>query len=192
MLSSSQFAIVLAAAEPAASGNPVSFAEGLTFWTIVTFLLVAIFLRAKVWGPLMKMLDERESSIQSAIDAARHEREQAQKLLAEQQEEAQKARREAAELVRKSQTEVERAKEELFAKARAEAEAMIESARKQIAEERRKAVAEIRDIAVDLAIAAAGRLVSRELDDEAHRKLAEEFVSSVQKEGSSSLGTPAA
>lgn len=190
MIASPQFAIVLAAAEQGSS-NPVSFAEGLIFWTIVTFLITAVFLRLKVWGPLMKMLDAREKSIQEAIDAARHEREQAQKLLTEQQEEAQKARREVAEVVRRSQAEVERAKEELFAKAKADAEAMVESARKQIAEERRRAVAEIRTMAVDLAIGAASKLVSRELDDQAHRQLAEEFVASVQKDAGR-LGNPAA
>lgn len=177
----SSFPLLLAAAE--AGSSPVDFATGLAFWTLVTFIILAVFLRAKVWGPLMKILDEREGSIQQAIDAARTEREQAQKLLAEQQQEAQKARQEAAEMVRKSQAEVEKAREELFAKARAESEALLENARKQIAEERRKAVAEIRGIAVELAIGAAGKLVARELDGDSQRKLAEEFVADIQKDG---------
>lgn len=175
--------IVLAAAE--AGGLASAVAGGLVFWTIVTFLVVAAFLRWKVWGPLLAMLSEREKSIQDAIDAARREREQAERLLEEQKAAAAEARREAAEMVRRSQAEVEAAKTELFAKARTEADALLAQARKQIEEERRRAIADIRAVAVDLSIRTAERLVARELDDAAHRKLAEDFVTSLERDASS-------
>ena len=57
---------------------------GLAFWFLITFILVAAVLRWKVWGPLASTIEEREKSIQSAIDQAKLEREQAEKLLTEQ------------------------------------------------------------------------------------------------------------
>ena len=164
-----------------AEGGLIDPQPGLAIWTLITFLLVAAFLRWKVWGPLMSVIDERETSIQEAIDTAKKEREAAEKLLAEQQAAIAEAKKEAAELVRKNRAEVEAAKAELVARAKAEAEAMLETARKQIADEKRKAIAEIRVLAVDLAIGAASKVVSTKLDDAGHRGLAEEFIRSVEQ-----------
>ena len=164
-----------------AEGGLIDPQPGLAIWTLITFLLVAAFLRWKVWGPLMAVIDEREQSIQEAIDTAKSEREAAQKLLAEQQAAIADAKKEAAELVRKNRAEVEAAKAELVARAKAEAEAMLETARKQINDEKRKALAEIRVLAVDLAIGAASKVVSTNLDEASHRGLAEEFIRSVEQ-----------
>jgi len=43
-----------------AEGSLVSVNPGLAIWTLVTFLLVAVVLRWKVWGPLMHMIEARE------------------------------------------------------------------------------------------------------------------------------------
>jgi len=162
-----------------AEGGLIDPQPGLALWTLITFLVVAAFLRWKVWGPLMEVIDEREKSIQDALDGARKEREAADKLLAEQQAAIVEARKEAAELVRKNRAEVEAFKAELMAKAKAEADHLLDTARKQITDEKRKAIAEIRVQAVDLALAAAARVVSAKMDDESHRGLAEEFIRSV-------------
>jgi len=162
-----------------AEGSLIDPQPGLAIWTLITFLLVALFLRWKVWGPLMEVIDEREKSIQDALDGAKAEREAAERLLAEQQAAIAEARRDAADLVRKNRAEVEAVKTELMAKAKAEADHLLENARKQIDDEKKKAMAELRVHAVDLALAAASRVASASLDDNHHRALADEFIRSV-------------
>lgn len=157
---------------------------GLAVWTLVTFLLVATVLRWKVWGPLMKIIGEREQTIQDAVDSARKEREEAERLLSDQKVAAEKARKETAELIKQNREEVEKAKEELFAKARSEADAMLAQARRTIEEEKRKALAEVREVAVTLAIGAAGKLLERNLDDASQRKLAEDYLQQLSKSDS--------
>lgn len=154
---------------------------GLAIWTLVTFLLVAIVLRWKVWGPLMGIIEAREKNIEDAVEAARREREEAERLLTEQQAEAEKARKETAELIRQNRAEVEKAKEELMAKARAEADAFLAQARRTIEDERRKALADVREVAVSLAMGAAGKLIEKNLDDAAQRKLATDYLESLPK-----------
>ncbi len=155
---------------------------GLLIWTTVTFLLVVIFLGWKVWGPLMKIIDEREKSIQDSVDQARLEREQAEKLLEEQKKAAGEARAEAAEMVRKNRAEVDAAKVELMEKAKSEAEQLVIAARHTIEEEKRKALAEVRSAAVDLALAAASNIVKLGMDDQTQRTLAQEFIASIEQE----------
>ena len=63
-----------------------------------------------------------------------------------------------------------------MAAAKKESEDLLAAARKTIAEEQRQAVAEVRHLAVDLAIAAAGKLLQSQMDAAAQKKLVEEYL----------------
>ena len=86
----------------------VAVRPGLIFWTLVTFILVAVLLRRVAWGPILKVVDEREKSIAASIESAKRERAEAERLLAEQKEAIQKARAEAAEMMRRNAEDVEK------------------------------------------------------------------------------------
>ncbi len=153
---------------------------GLTFWTIITFIVVFIVLRWKAWGPILQMVQEREKAIQDAIDAAKRERQEAERMLGEQKQAISEARREAADLVKKNQAEVEKMREDLLAKSRKDAEEVLTAARRQIEDEKNKALAEVRHHAVDLAIQAAQRLVESSLDEGRQRQLVTEFIAQIE------------
>lgn len=161
---------------PVLGASVMDVNPGLTFWTIITFVVVLVILRLTAWKPIVAMLDEREKTIREAIDGAKRERLEAERLLAEQKDAIAQARREAAELVRRNQAEVDAARQTAIAKAKEEADSLLESARRSIEEERAKAIADIRATTVDLALAAAGKLLEVNLDEQKHRKLAEEFL----------------
>ena len=149
---------------------------GLIFWTIVTFVLVAWVLKAKAWKPVLNLVEEREKSIVAAIEAARHERAEAEKLLGEQKAAINEARREAAEMMRKNTADMEKFRDELMAKSRKEADELKAEAVRGIADEKAKAISEVKSEAVNLAIQIAEKLISERLDDDRHRKLAEQFI----------------
>jgi len=143
----------------------------LVVWTTITFLLLIIVLGKFAWGPILQMIETREKTIADALESARHERAEAEKAAAEMRASLDKAHAEAAELIRKNQQEVAAAKAELMAQARA-----------TIQEERRAAVAELRAQVVDLAIAAAERLLATQMDEKKQRQLVEEYLEKLPKE----------
>ncbi|HYD41430.1 MAG TPA: F0F1 ATP synthase subunit B [Anaeromyxobacter sp.] len=165
-----------------AAGGITDINPGLTIWTGITFLLLLFVLRRFAWGPIVGMLDERERTIREALEQAKHERLQAEKLLAEQKEALAHAQREAAELARRSQQEVEALRQDLTARAQREADAMLADARKQVAEELGRARAELKAEVVDLAIDAAAQLIKANLDTKAQRTLVEEYISQLPRE----------
>lgn len=165
-----------------AVGSLTDVDPGLIFWTLVTFIIVAIVLRKVAWAPLLKAVDEREKQIHGSIEAAKRERAEAEKLLADQKTAIAAARAESADAVRKTQAEMERFREELMAKSRKEAEDLKADARKTIEAERNKAVTEIKGEAVNLAIQIAEKLLAEKLDDTKHRALAEQFVADLGKQ----------
>jgi len=154
---------------------------GLIFWTIVTFVILATVLRAKAWKPILSLVSEREKQIQNAIESAKRERAEAEKLLAEQKTAIAEARREATEMMRKNQADVEKVRDELMAKSRKEAEDLKLQAKREIQEEKLKAVAELKAMSVDLAIDIAQKLIGEKMDDSKHRMLAEQFIDQLPK-----------
>jgi F-type H+-transporting ATPase subunit b len=164
-----------------AAGALTDINPGLTLWTAITFLLLLVVLSKFAWGPIVKMLNEREGTIREAIDSAKKERAEAEKLVAEQKAVFAQAQRAAADLAKKNQQEVELFRQELTAKAKKEADELVASARRQIVEEKTKAVAELKSFVADLAIEAAGRLVKANLDDKAQRQLVQEYIEQLPK-----------
>ncbi len=162
---------------PVLAAGIMDIKPGLTLWTAFTFLIVLFVLKRFAWKPIVRTLDERERTIRDAIEAAKRERTEAEKMLSEQTAALSKVQREAAEMAQKSRADVEALRAELTARARTEADALVASARQQIQEERAKAVAELRSQAADLAIDAARKLIKSSLDEKAQRQLVEEYIS---------------
>ena len=71
-------------------------------------------------------------------------------------------------------------RKEILDQARSEAEKVTARARDEIVAEKDRAMAEIRGQVADLALAAAGKLVRREMDGPTQRRLVEEFLAEVQ------------
>lgn len=156
---------------------------GLVIWTIVTFVLLLVVLGKFAWGPILSMVEEREKGIRESLEAADKQRAEAQRMIEEHQEALEEARRDAAEMVRKAQEEVEVARTEALEKAKTEAADLLENARAQIEAEQKKAFSEVKEVAVEMAIAAAGKLIESSLDEEQQRRLVEEYLDDLQSSG---------
>jgi F-type H+-transporting ATPase subunit b len=168
----------------------VDVRPGLIFWTLVTFFVVAFVLRRVAWGPILKVVDQREKTIAASLESARRERQEAEKLLAEQKDAIQKARSEAAEMMRRNADDVEKLRIELVSKARAEAEAQKTEAIREISSERAKAVAEVKSLAADLAVQIAEKLLNERLDAPKQRELAAQYLAEVGKATGAPRPTP--
>ena len=161
---------------PVLAAGIMDLNPGLTLWTAITFLVLIGVLWKFAFGPISRMLVERETTIRDAIDSARKEREEAEKLLAQQKDALVKAQRDAAELAKRNQQEMEAFRSQLTAQARKEADDLVAQAKKSIAEEKKLAVAELRAQVADLAVAAAARIVKSSLDEKTQRQLVEEYI----------------
>ncbi len=164
-----------------AASSLVDVRPGLIFWTLVTFFLVALLLRRVAWGPILKVVDDREKAIAASIESAKRERAEAERLLAEQKEAIQKARAEAAEMMRRNAEDVERLRIDLVAKARAEAEAQKTDALREIENERIRAVQDVKKTAAELAIQITEKLLGKQLDDKTQKDLANQYLAEVSR-----------
>jgi len=179
-------AVVPAAAAEGGGGASLIQPElGTIFWTMVTFLILAFLLGRFAWKPLLGALQQREQTIQDSIEQARRDREAAESVLAEQRELLAQTRRERGEAVAAGQRDAERLKSEILDEARAQRENLLKQTEAQIAAGLRQARGELRSVAADLAIQVAEKLLAKNLDDAAHRKLIEDYLSDLESESGS-------
>ena len=154
---------------------------GTFFWTLITFVVLAILLGRFAWKPLLGALDERETSIRESIEQARRDREAAEGLLVEHRELLDQARRERAEAVAAGQRDAEKLKGEILAEARDQRAQLLEQTEAQVQAGMRQARAELRTVAVDLAIQAAEKLITKNLDEPTQRQLIEDYLADLEK-----------
>ena len=148
--------------------------SGTIFWTIVTFVLLLFILGKLAWKPILQMLDERETKIRESLAEADKARAEAQVAMAEQSKAIDAAKKEAQEMMSKGRKAAETAKEEIIEKANQEAEHIIAKAKREIELSRDKAMEEIRDLAVNLSMAATAKLIGQSLSKEDHKKFIDE------------------
>lgn len=172
--------LFLAAAE-GGGGGLLSVDSTLLWATLVIFALFAFVLGKFAWGPLLKIVDERERTIRDQVEAAERAAAEARDALAKHQELLKAAGREREELLARTVKEAEALRLELIAKARAEAEAAVARAREQMQREREQAVSELRAQVADIAVEAASRIVKSSLDERAQRQLVDDYIEALPR-----------
>lgn len=155
---------------------------GTTVWTTLVFFLLLGILWKFAWGPILAAVDAREKAIQSALDEAARQNQDAARLLEEHRRQLADARRQASDLLAEGKAAGEKVRKEIEEKARAEGQAMVERAKHEIERERDAALDALRRESVDLALAAASRLMLEKMDQAKDRQHVERFLDEISKD----------
>jgi F-type H+-transporting ATPase subunit b len=152
-----------------------------TFWALIGLIIfLAILAYLKVPGMVGRSLDERADRIKNELEEARTLREEAQQLLAEYHRKRKEAEKEAGDIVASAEREAKvlledakRATEEYVARRNKLAEQKIATAEVD-------AINAVRASAVDLAVAAAGKIVADKVDTKVAGNLFKDALSQVK------------
>ena len=150
-----------------------------TFWALIAlvlFLAILAYLKIPSW--IGKALDARSKRISDELEDARRLREDSQQLLAEIQRKRSEAEKEAADIIAVAQREAVALTEDARRKTEEYVERRNKLAEQKIALAEADAISAVRSKAVDIAIAAAGKIISEELDTNKSEKL---FQSSLEQ-----------
>ncbi|HET9441272.1 MAG TPA: F0F1 ATP synthase subunit B [Longimicrobiales bacterium] len=170
-----------AAAEHAESPNVFALTANVSFWTLIIFLILLFVLAKFAFPPILGYAAAREKRIQEAIDDAARQRAETERLLEEQRQLLASARNDAQGLISEAQKDAERVRRDLLERARVEQEEMLARTRREIDDERARAIESLRREAVDLAIAAASKLVEKRVDAQEDRRIVTEFLAHIDK-----------
>jgi F-type H+-transporting ATPase subunit b len=160
-------------------GGLMSIQVNLMFWSLVIFGILFWILKRFAFPVILSAVEAREKALEEAIDAAKRDRDEAAKLLAEHKAQIEGARGESQKLIAEARQVAEKMRADLLDKTHQDQQDMIERARRDIVVERDKAIAELRREAVELAIAGASKVIEENLDTDKNRSLVESFLSSL-------------
>ncbi len=143
---------------------------------IVNFVILFGLLYLVAYKPIMRMLDERSRRVRESMEEVESIKEQMASTEEEVKKRLEAAGREGQEVIARAVRSGEEARQKAQQEAKRDAEVLIEKARLEIQRERDEAIDELRREVADLTIEAAGRVIERELDKEAHRELIEKVL----------------
>ena len=153
---------------------------GVNFWTALFILLntLIIFFVAKkfLFVPVMKIIVTRQEEIDSMYTQADSARENAEKLQSEYEEKLSQAAETSERLVKEATIRAQGREEEIIREANIRADAILTKASADIAQEKKKALNDAKDEISVIALAIAGKVVGRELNEEDQSKLVDSFI----------------
>jgi F-type H+-transporting ATPase subunit b len=130
------------------------------FWVGVSFFAFLLILAYyKVPGLIAKALDERAAAIRKELDEARRLREEAQNLLADYQKRHRNAGQEADAIIEQARHEAQLYAQETRSALAETLERRTKQAEEKIARAEAQALDDVRNAAVDMAIAAAEKVL---------------------------------
>jgi F-type H+-transporting ATPase subunit b len=146
---------------------------------IVNFVVLAVLLRALLYGPLTRMLDERRAKIEKGLEDARQAEAARANAEAERHKILDDARAEAQKIRAEANQQAEQAAAKIRADGQAEAEKIKADALAGLGGERDKMLSELRGQIAALAIAASNKLIGQSLDRERQQALIADFFAKV-------------
>ena len=154
--------------------------DGWTFLAQICNLMIQLFIFKKfLLKPIKQVIADRKAKADSEIADAQKLRTEAEAMKAEYEQNLQNARTEANQIVATAQKTATARSEEIVGEARAQAAALKQKAEADIAQERKKAVNEVKDEIGGIAMDIAGKVIEREISEEDHKKLIDEFIENV-------------
>jgi len=143
-----------------------------TFFALVGLIIfLGILAYVKVPAMLTGALDKRSDQIRNELEQAKKLREEAQQLLAEYQRKRKEAETEAKSILSAAEREAAVLREEAKAKTEEYVSRRTAMAQQKIRQAESDAINEVRASAVDLAIAAAEKLIGSKVDSKASDEL---------------------
>lgn len=136
---------------------------GLVFWSIITFLILLLVLKKFAWKPILGAVDERESGIKNALEAADMARREMENLKADNERILNEARAERETMMKEARDIKNKMVSDAKEEAQQQATKMIAQAQEAIENEKRSAMAELKNHVASLSIEIAEKVVRQEL-----------------------------
>ena len=153
---------------------------GVNPWTALFTLLntLTIFFVAKkfLFGPVMKMIKDRQQEIDDMYQKADQSQKQAAQLQAEYEDKLSVATQTSDRLVKEAMARGKNREEEIVRQANEEADAIRQKASADIAREKKKALNDAKDEISSLAMEIAGKVVGATLDATQQQQLVDSFL----------------
>ena len=158
-----------------------SLIQDPTFWVAVAFIVFVVLVFKPIKGALIGGLDAKIAEIRQEVEEAEKLREEAQSLLANYQRQQRQAIQDAEAIVARAKEEAERHRAEADEAMKDMVRRQEEQAREKIAQAEAAAIQEVRSMSVELAMAAAEKLLADRLAGDEGSRLIDNSIEDIPR-----------
>ena len=168
-------------ASGSSNGSLLDVNPGLIIWTIVTFLILLFILKKVAWKPILSALDQREKDIKDSLEKAEKAKEDAQRILDENQANLAKAEEESKKIIEQSRSYAENLKEQMLKESKEQSKKIIEDAAEEIDRKKDSAFEELKDQVAKIAVTAAEKIMKQNLDADKNKRIVDSYLKDIMK-----------
>ncbi|TDL95398.1 F0F1 ATP synthase subunit B [Macrococcus carouselicus] len=149
---------------------------GTVFATLLTFIILLALLRKFAWGPLKNIMDERQQAINSDIDNAAAQNEEARRYAEENRALLTRTQGEVQSILENAKVQAKREHEEILHAANTRANKLVEDAQAEIENEKKRAIADINDRVAELSVLIASKVINKEINEQDQKQLVSQYI----------------
>lgn len=157
----------------------IGFNPWTALFTLLNMVITFLILKKYLFKPVNKMIDDRQKEIDDLYADAEQSRKAAAEEKADYEKRLSEAEQISSEMIASAAQEANRKGDEILRQAKTEANAIREKASDDIALEKKKALNEAKDDISKLAVELAEKVVEKEIDEQDHTRLIEDFLRNV-------------
>ncbi len=140
-------------------------------FTVFNFILLIFVLKAIMFAPMMKYLDERSKKIDESLKLAEENKKRADDMKIEHDQIIMKARSKASEIIDAASTNAAKESREIVSEARKKAQDTVEFAKDEILMEAERIKQDLRRDVASMTVSLAGKVLEREIKEDDHKEL---------------------
>jgi len=157
------------------------FDLGIQVWTVITFLGLLALLSRYAFGPIKRILTEREEKIAQALEDAARARSEAERIFEQNEEKLDAARDETRKIINEGHRIVAQMKKEAEEQAKRNADVIIGRAQTEIDREVQKSLDSLKATIANVSVNISRQFLKENIDQEKHLELADDFVERLKK-----------
>jgi F-type H+-transporting ATPase subunit b len=147
---------------------------------IIVFLALVWFTKRYLWGPLVRLMDERRTRISEGLAAAERGTRELNEAIDKAEQRMAEARASAQEILSNAQHQANDIIDRARVEARAEGERIVATAREEVDHAVISAKEDLRREVGEIAVAGAERILKREIDAKAHNDIIDGLVAEIR------------
>jgi F-type H+-transporting ATPase subunit b len=163
----------------AGPANPILPDTNELFWGTAAFLVLVILMYKFAFPAVAKAMESRTNRIRKDLDDAERLKAEAQTILDQYTAQLQDAKNEANRIIEEARQTADQLRRDLMARAEAEVAELRQRNADDINAAKDRTLADLRSQVAEIAIAAAERVVERNLDRDTNSALVENFIAQV-------------
>lgn len=143
---------------------------------LINLTILFLLLKKFLYKPVEKTLEKREQELKGQYDKADEALSAASRAQTEYETRLNGAKLEADDIIKDATDTAQKRSEEIVEGAREEADAIVKRAKTEAEREKIRAEKEIKNEIVDVSSTIAEKLLSREINDDDHKRLIDSFI----------------